>query len=235
MFRTAGRSLLRHSATRPTLLLRQTTTASTTTSTARSLLTRAPKKRSGFKSATARWALAGGIVYWYATSNVFADEPKCLFVLLLPLYINSTNNLAVFKEEAGRPPSDNDDRPPSLLPEKSLRSRRRSPSKSLDIEDDDPVSTSGATPIKAQHGGGIGESHALVTHLRDPEELEEDAGQEGAFNPETGEINWDCPCLGGMAHGPWFVLHPMGVGNGRLIKIQRRGIQDGVQLLRVLD
>ena len=23
-----------------------------------------------------------------------------------------------------------------------------------------------------------------------------------AFNPETGEINWDCPCLGGMAHGP---------------------------------
>ncbi|KAK2802647.1 hypothetical protein FQN50_007255 [Emmonsiellopsis sp. PD_5] len=34
------------------------------------------------------------------------------------------------------------------------------------------------------------------------EELEEEADQEGAFNPETGEINWDCPCLGGMAHGP---------------------------------
>jgi intermembrane space import and assembly protein 40 len=34
------------------------------------------------------------------------------------------------------------------------------------------------------------------------EELEEEAGQQGAFNPETGEINWDCPCLGGMAHGP---------------------------------
>ena len=28
------------------------------------------------------------------------------------------------------------------------------------------------------------------------------SGQGGAFNPETGEINWDCPCLGGMAHGP---------------------------------
>ncbi|KAK6867009.1 Mitochondrial intermembrane space import and assembly protein 40 [Candida tropicalis] len=26
--------------------------------------------------------------------------------------------------------------------------------------------------------------------------------QEAAFNPDTGEINWDCPCLGGMAHGP---------------------------------
>lgn len=23
-----------------------------------------------------------------------------------------------------------------------------------------------------------------------------------AFNPETGEINWDCPCLGGMAQPP---------------------------------
>jgi len=32
--------------------------------------------------------------------------------------------------------------------------------------------------------------------------LEEEAGQQGAFNEETGEINWECPCLGGMAHGP---------------------------------
>ncbi|KAK8442773.1 Oxidoreductase [Candidozyma auris] len=30
---------------------------------------------------------------------------------------------------------------------------------------------------------------------------EPEEGQ-AAFNPETGEINWDCPCLGGMAHGP---------------------------------
>ena len=29
----------------------------------------------------------------------------------------------------------------------------------------------------------------------------ENQGQ-GAYNSETGEINWDCPCLGGMAHGP---------------------------------
>ena len=30
----------------------------------------------------------------------------------------------------------------------------------------------------------------------------EEGQQSAAFNPETGEINWDCPCLGGMAHGP---------------------------------
>lgn len=35
-----------------------------------------------------------------------------------------------------------------------------------------------------------------------PDQLEEEASQQGAFNEETGEINWDCPCLGGMAHGP---------------------------------
>lgn len=35
-----------------------------------------------------------------------------------------------------------------------------------------------------------------------PEDLEEEAAQQGAFNEETGEINWDCPCLGGMADGP---------------------------------
>ena len=37
---------------------------------------------------------------------------------------------------------------------------------------------------------------------RTPQEYENEAGEQGAFNPETGEINWDCPCLGGMAHGP---------------------------------
>ncbi|CAJ0879150.1 10558_t:CDS:2 [Entrophospora sp. SA101] len=31
----------------------------------------------------------------------------------------------------------------------------------------------------------------------DDEEIKEDA-----YNEETGEINWDCPCLGGMANGP---------------------------------
>jgi mitochondrial intermembrane space import and assembly protein 40 len=29
-----------------------------------------------------------------------------------------------------------------------------------------------------------------------------DEASQAAFDPVTGEINWDCPCLGGMAHGP---------------------------------
>ncbi|GAA5915951.1 hypothetical protein JCM5296_002216 [Sporobolomyces johnsonii] len=35
-----------------------------------------------------------------------------------------------------------------------------------------------------------------------PEPATSDSSQAAAFNPETGEINWDCPCLGGMADGP---------------------------------
>lgn len=44
--------------------------------------------------------------------------------------------------------------------------------------------------------------------VEDEEEPQPDARlqdhdeSQAAFNPETGEINWDCPCLGGMAYGP---------------------------------
>lgn len=55
------------------------------------------------------------------------------------------------------------------------------------------VKTEDKSETPAQSAAGFGGS---------AEALEEEAGQEGAFNPETGEINWDCPCLGGMAHGP---------------------------------
>lgn len=43
------------------------------------------------------------------------------------------------------------------------------------------------------------------SHLDEEEESipsEEEASPQGAFDPATGKINWDCPCLGGMAYGP---------------------------------
>ena len=45
-------------------------------------------------------------------------------------------------------------------------------------------------------------SQEQATQPSDPESLQQEAAQQGAFNEETGEINWDCPCLGGMAYGP---------------------------------
>ncbi|CCE72606.1 Piso0_000193 [Millerozyma farinosa CBS 7064] len=43
---------------------------------------------------------------------------------------------------------------------------------------------------------------AAKSGQEDSQEGDESAGGAAAYNPETGEINWDCPCLGGMAHGP---------------------------------
>ena len=63
-------------------------------------------------------------------------------------------------------------------------------------------STTGATPTDriptSQSSSGLSNNLSSSS----PAGLEEEASSEGAFNPETGEINWDCPCLGGMAHGP---------------------------------
>ncbi|KZT04582.1 uncharacterized protein LAESUDRAFT_657365 [Laetiporus sulphureus 93-53] len=58
-------------------------------------------------------------------------------------------------------------------------------------------------PPSAAHEATLEES--IVEPTSGPtmaEEEEEEEGGGGAFNPVTGEINWDCPCLGGMAYGP---------------------------------
>ncbi|KAI5839227.1 hypothetical protein DFP73DRAFT_501907 [Morchella snyderi] len=169
MFRpAAARSLLRRhvscsSCSSTTALLLRRPAASTSRLLSTSA---APKKRSTLKGTAARWALAGGIVYWYTTSAVFADEPK-------------------YREERPAGPTEAEtDRPASLLPTTPLRRSKTS-------------------TTRQGEGEGEGESAALAAHSRAAaDELEEEASQEGAFNPETGEINWDCPCLGGMAHGP---------------------------------
>lgn len=59
-----------------------------------------------------------------------------------------------------------------------------------------------ATPSSQEHRVTQAAPDAETTVSGAPELLEEEAEQQGAFNEETGEINWDCPCLGGMAYGP---------------------------------
>ncbi|RPA94114.1 hypothetical protein L873DRAFT_1814840 [Choiromyces venosus 120613-1] len=149
------------------------------TGNTRSLFTAAPKqKRSSFKSFVPRWAVAGGLIYAYTTSNVFADEPKFL------------------QDEPETISPEDQDRPKSLLPEKGGKLGK--PQRS-DAEDDRLLTTDEGR--KGAEKRAI-ESAGSTPGSGSPEDLEAEAGQEGAFNPETGEINWDCPCLGGMAHGP---------------------------------
>ena len=45
-------------------------------------------------------------------------------------------------------------------------------------------------------------SEATTPSRATPTSTSDNDDQSAAFNPETGEINWDCPCLGGMAKPP---------------------------------
>lgn len=50
--------------------------------------------------------------------------------------------------------------------------------------------------------GGTAEQSATAAAAAAGVQGEKKNEQQTAYNPETGEINWDCPCLGGMAYGP---------------------------------
>ncbi|KAI2468520.1 hypothetical protein F4781DRAFT_267892 [Annulohypoxylon bovei var. microspora] len=142
----------------------------------------AGKKRT-WKGAAARWGVAAGAVYWYCTSAVFAEEA-------LPKTIPP-------------PPQFSDEDLPTI--EAVVAQKRREAESRLRKA---PSTPEPATASLSSEGSPSAPVKDVETHAHapppegSPEALEEEAGQQGAFNPETGEINWDCPCLGGMAHGP---------------------------------
>ncbi|EXJ77093.1 hypothetical protein A1O3_10251 [Capronia epimyces CBS 606.96] len=133
--------------------------------------------RRSWKGTLLRWGIAAAGVYYYNTSPVFAEQPQ--HNLLNP-------NLDAVEDSTEESPLE------------ALTSRRQrqaqSNSAALHSAAETVSSENASTSVSAQESESLpGES---------PEELEEEAASQGAFNPETGEINWDCPCLGGMAHGP---------------------------------
>ncbi|KDQ53552.1 hypothetical protein JAAARDRAFT_209908 [Jaapia argillacea MUCL 33604] len=67
-----------------------------------------------------------------------------------------------------------------------------------------PESTSSSPDAETSDPSADGEStsEGEVPDASSESPEDPEGGQGGAFNPVTGEINWDCPCLGGMAHGP---------------------------------
>ncbi|KAA8906654.1 intermembrane space import and assembly protein 40 [Sphaerosporella brunnea] len=156
----------------------------------RTLFTSAPKK-STFKSTALRWVAAAGVIYYYATSSVFAEEKK-------------------FVEKHPPPLTPEDERPKSRIDD--VLKAAKEPTQQVAApggpkEESRPAPpTPSAEEKPAPPVPSAEEKSAVVDHSLKPEGgpegLVEEAGQEGAFNPETGEINWDCPCLGGMAHGP---------------------------------
>ncbi|KAF3014815.1 Oxidoreductase [Neopestalotiopsis sp. 37M] len=141
----------------------------------------ADKKRS-WKSSAVRWGLAAGAVYYYSTSPVFAEE-------IQPLHVQP-------------PPQFSDDDLPTVeavIAEKRKEAEARAARAAEEAAKDKVAAPVADKQVSASEPeAGAPESG----EVSGPEALEAEANQQGAFNPETGEINWDCPCLGGMAHGP---------------------------------
>ncbi|KIV84149.1 hypothetical protein PV11_06119 [Exophiala sideris] len=133
--------------------------------------------RRSWKSSALRWGIAIAGIYYYNTSPVFAEQPQ--HNLLNP-------NLDALEDSVEST---------SLEELTSRRARQAERNTSVLKSAAETVSSENAsTSVSAQQDS--------QDHAASPQELEEEAASEGAFNPETGEINWDCPCLGGMAHGP---------------------------------
>lgn len=156
MFRSSSRHVLAATARSPHI---------PRTAFSRRLLSTAPphQRSRSWKSSFARWGLAGGLVYYYNTSSVFADEP--------PYTIHAPPELQQESEQE------------SLQTIDELAAQRQARKNAAEATATAQLSQDAAVPGS-------------------PGALEEEADQQGAFNEETGEINWDCPCLGGMAHGP---------------------------------
>ena len=146
----------------------------------------AQKSRS-WKNSAARWALAGGLVYYYNTAPVFAEEPACTY----DLKTDHRSGAKDRPDSVHAPPetareNEQYDSIASISEQRKAQSRSQLPSASAE-----PASQSVQTAADGE-----------ATAAGSPGALEEEADQQGAFNEETGEINWDCPCLGGMAYGP---------------------------------
>lgn len=155
--------------------------ASTSTSTSTSP---ADRPRS-WKSLALRCGLAiGAVSYYYSTNSVFAEEteqaPRPISAPLTFAESDLPTVESVVEKKRQQLRGESEEQPPRSSQVQSTKSTTPEIQPSTDAQTT-AASASPEAPLELE---------------------EEEGGQEGAFNPETGEINWDCPCLGGMAHGP---------------------------------
>ncbi|RKF59508.1 Mitochondrial intermembrane space import and assembly protein 40 [Golovinomyces cichoracearum] len=138
------------------------------------------KKKGTWKSALFRWTVAVGGVYYCTKSDIFAAKREETIeddkLLHSPQKIDNITIEAILERK-------NQQKPPKLVEEQSQV-------KLTDLS---------ASQTQNKQSEVVEEETEVVAS----EDTENSASsREGAFDPETGKINWDCPCLGGMAHGP---------------------------------
>ncbi|KAL0944981.1 mitochondrial intermembrane space import and assembly protein 40 [Colletotrichum truncatum] len=147
--------------------------------------TPADKPRS-WKGSALRWGLAIGAIYWYNTSPVFAEEPIARTIPAPSQFSESdlTTVDAIVEEKRKRAIVKAEE------PKPKPAAAAAAPAAATTADSAEAADKTQATEAEGAPAPGS------------PQALQEEADQQGAFNPETGEINWDCPCLGGMADGP---------------------------------
>ncbi|KAG9545928.1 hypothetical protein KCU79_g16220, partial [Aureobasidium melanogenum] len=162
--------------------------ASRSSAPSRRFLSTAPphEKSRSWKNSAVRWTLAGALVYYYNTSNVFAEEQS---------YIRHAPPETQIESE-------------TLPTLDAVTAKRHALQAQVKADAEADANKVAAAATDVAHTVREATTNAPVPEPEDgalagsPQDLEEEAGQQGAFNEETGEINWDCPCLGGMAYGP---------------------------------
>ncbi|OBT90534.1 hypothetical protein VE02_01059 [Pseudogymnoascus sp. 03VT05] len=152
----------------------------------------APKKRT-WKGAAVRWGLAGAGLYYYNTNDLFAEQEEAA--------INRLEESIHHIQQSELPTIE------AVVAEKRARAAARAAEDKAKAKAAAEAAAAAASKSDASEesegsAAPATESEEGAAQGGSIEDLEAEAGQEGAFNPETGEINWDCPCLGGMAHGP---------------------------------
>ncbi|KAH8593442.1 hypothetical protein B0O99DRAFT_742797 [Bisporella sp. PMI_857] len=155
---------------------RPVTSAALCRSSRRCISTAPPaQKRRSWKSSAVRWGIVAAGIYYYNTSNVFAEEPEAA--------IHRLDESIHAVQESNQPTID------AIVEEKQRRQAEK-------VAEEEKLERAARAALTAEEPTDNKEGDGGL------DGLEEEADQQGAFNPETGEINWECPCLGGMAHGP---------------------------------
>lgn len=177
MFRPAARVLARPCAAATT---RSFPRVAGGAASKRFISTAPPTQKSrSWKSLAARLGAAGAVIYLYNTTDIFAEEAHAAAQKLVDTAESEAEQL------------------PTIDAIAEERRRRRAEEAAIKAAYEENLRKEQEERAKQQEEGG-----EAVAPGEGAAQLEEEADQQGAFNPETGEINWDCPCLGGMAHGP---------------------------------
>lgn len=125
-----------------------------------------------FKSYSSRSGLALGATVTFAAYMAWSLSSDSQRISLDAQPVSAPKKLP----SSRNPPFSAADSPPPPIPTEETTSETSVPILEEDA-DKTPPAAPGEAPSEEQPSGG-------------------------AYNPVTGEINWDCPCLGGMAHGP---------------------------------